>query len=74
MKNIAREGGLDVTSNNSIRKTTVKKLKKAGASSKDIMAVTGHRNEQSLADYDDLDLDNHLHLGEILGNTQVMHL
>ena len=70
MKNIAKEGELDVTSknftNHSVRKTTVKKLKKAGASSRDIMAITGHRNEQSLADYDDLDLDDHLHLGEIL--------
>lgn len=70
MKKIAKEGGLDVTSknftNHSVRKTTVKKLKKAGASSRDIMAITGHRNEQSLADYDDLDLDDHLHLGEIL--------
>ena len=78
MKNIAKEDGLDVTSknftNHSARKTTVKKLKKAGASSRDIIAIIGHRNERSLADYDELDLDDHLHLGEILsGNTQVMH-
>ena len=70
MKNIAKESGLDVTSknftNHSARKTTVKKLKKAGASSRDIIAITGHRNERSLADYDDLNLDDHLHLGEIL--------
>ena len=30
------------------------------------MAITGRKNEQSLADYDDLDSEEHLHLGEIL--------
>ena len=49
-----------------MQKTTVRKLKKAGASSREIKAITGHKNEQSLADYDDLDLEDHLHLGEVL--------
>ena len=30
------------------------------------MAITGHKKEQSLADYDDLDLEDHLHVGEVL--------
>ena len=70
MKSMAKEAGLDITAknftNHSVRKTTVRKLKKAGASSREIMAITGHKNEQSLADYDDLDLEDHLHLGEVL--------
>ena len=33
------------------------------------MAITGHKNEQSLADYDNLDLDDQLHLGEILSRS-----
>lgn len=52
--------------NHSIRKTTVKKLKKAGANSSEIMAITGHRNQQSLTDYDELDNDDHIRLGKVL--------
>ena len=70
MKNMAKEGGLDTTAknftNHSVRKTAVRKLKNGGASSREIMAMTGHKNEQCLADYDDLDLEEHLHLGQIL--------
>ena len=73
MQSIARQGGLDVINkrftNHSVRKTTVKKLKKAGVSSREIMAITGHKNKQSLADYDNLDLDDQLHLGEILSRS-----
>jgi len=50
-------------------KTTVKKLKKAGVSSREIMAISGHKNERSLADYNNLDLDDQLHLGEILSRS-----
>ena len=49
---VAVAAGLDVTkkhfTNHSIRKTTVKKLKKAGISATEIMAITGHKNQQSL--------------------------
>jgi len=73
MQSIARQGGLDVINkrftNHSVRKTTVKKLKKAGVSSREIMAITGHKNKQSLADYDILDLDDQLHLGETLSRS-----
>jgi len=41
--------------NHSIRKTTVRKLRKGGASSTEIIAITGHKNQQSLVDYDELD-------------------
>ena len=51
--------GLGVTkkryTNHSIRKTIVKKLKKAGLSATKIMAITGHKNQQSLTDYYELD-------------------
>lgn len=52
MKNIATAGGLDITNkhftNYSVIKTTVQKLKKAGVNSSDIMAITGHKSQQSL--------------------------
>ena len=42
--------GLDSTknyfTNHSIRKTIVKKLKKAGVNASEIMAITGHKNQQ----------------------------
>ena len=47
---MATDAGLDVTkkhfTNHSIRKT-VKKLKEAGVSVTEIMAITGHKNQQS---------------------------
>ena len=71
MEMIPTTAGLDITSkrftNHSLRKTTVTKLRKSGATNREIMAITGHKNEQSLADYDTLDLDDHHHLGEIIG-------
>ena len=63
MKTMAKTTGLDTTNkvytNHSLRKTLVRKLKKGGAQSHEIMAITGHRNEKSLADYDTLDDDDH---------------
>lgn len=50
--------------NHSIRRTTVKKLKKAGVSASEIMAITGHTNQQSLADYDEIDSEDHIRLGK----------
>ena len=67
---MASAAGLDITrkhyTNHSIRKTTVKKLKKAGVSTTEIMAITGHKNQQSLADYDEIDDDDHMRLSKIL--------
>ena len=69
---MAVAAGLDVTkkhyTNHSIQKTTVKKLKKAGVSATEIMAITGHKIQQSLTDYDELDDDDHLRLSRILSS------
>ena len=32
------------------------------------MAITGHKSQQSIADYDELDFDDRMHLGRILSN------
>ena len=45
--------------NHSLRKTLVTKLRKFDATNREIMAITGHKKEQSLADYDTLDVDDH---------------
>ena len=70
---MALAAGLDTTNkhftNHSVRKTTVQKLKKAGASATDIMAITGHKNHQSLADYSELDYSDHQKLGAILSSS-----
>ena len=39
--------------NHSVRKTVVMKLKKAGVASRDITAITGHKNEESLKSYEE---------------------
>ena len=70
MKNMSQTAGLDTTNkhftNHSVRKTTVQKLKKAGVAATDIMAITGHKSQQSLADYGELDECDHRRIGEIL--------
>ena len=72
---MAAAAGLDVTkkqyTNHSIRKTTVKKLKKAGVSATEIMAITGHKNQQSLADYDKLNDEDHMRLSRILSSEKL---
>ena len=73
---MATDAGLDVTkkhfTNHSIRKTTVKKLKKAGVSVTEIMAITGHKNQQSIADYDELDDEDHMRLSRVLSNDNTL--
>ena len=70
MREIVTLGGLDCTNkrftNHSIRKTTVRKLQKAGVSNDKIAAVTGHRSEQSLRDYAVADMDDHKRMSSIL--------
>jgi len=51
-----------------MRKTTVRKLQKAGISNDKIAAITGHRNEQSLRDYTTVDLEDHKAIGAVLCN------
>ena len=51
MDEIKRSANLDVSkciTNHSVRKTLVKKLKKAGVSNTEIIAITGHKSEDSL--------------------------
>jgi len=73
MKCIATQGGLSQTNkkftNHSVRKTTVRKLQKAGISNDKIAAITGHRNEQSLRAYSNADSDDHQGISGILSNT-----
>ena len=73
MKCIATQGGLSQTNkkftNHSVRKTTVRKLQKAGISNDKIAAITGHRNEQSLRAYSNADSDDHQGISRILSNT-----
>ena len=60
--------------NHSVRKVTVQKLRKAGVSSREIIAITGHKTEESLKDYDDIDRDDHRRLSRILsGSSQAMN-
>jgi hypothetical protein len=48
---------------------TVQKLRKAGVSSREIIAITGHKTEESLKDYDDIDHDDHRRLSKILSRS-----
>ena len=61
MKNIISETTLESSekrfSNHSARKTLVSKMKKANLERSSIAKVTGHRNIQSLDDYDEGDED-----------------
>ena len=67
---MATLAGLDTTNkrftNHSVHKTTVMKLQKAGVSNDKIVSITGHKNEQSLRDYTDVDMEDHAKLNEIL--------
>jgi len=72
MKKMAKLGNLDFTNkkftNHSVRKTTVRKLQKAGVFNDKIAAITGHQNEQSLRDYANADPEDHQAISEILSN------
>ena len=63
MQQMATLAGLDTTNkrftNHSVCKTTVMKLQKAGVSNDKIVSITGHKNEQSLRDYTDVDMEDH---------------
>ena len=67
--------GLDSTkkyfTNHSIQKTTVKNLKKAGVNPSETIAITGHKNQQGLTDYDELDTDDHQRIGKCLTMTKM---
>ena len=71
MKAIADAGGLKGNckryTNHSVRRVTAQKLRKAGVSS---CEIRGHKTEESLKDYDDIDHDDHHRLGEILSGSK----
>ena len=52
-----------------------KSSKKAGVNPSEIIAITGHKNQQVLKDYDELDTDDHQCIGKVLSyiwqNTQI---
>ena len=68
--------GLDCTNKrftkHSIRKTTLRKLQRAGVSNNKIAAVTGHCSEQSLRDYAVADMDDHNRMSSILSKPTVL--
>ena len=73
MKRIATEGKLNGTgkrlTNHSIRKTVVKKLQKQGISNDKIMAITGHKSEQSLRSYAEMDENDHADISRALSGS-----
>ena len=52
----------------SVRKTTVRKLQKAGVSNDKIISITGHKTEQSIKAYVDTDLEDHRYISTLLSN------
>ena len=73
MKNIISETTLESSekrfSNHSARKTLVSKMKKANLERSSIAKVTGHRNIQSLDDYDEADEDEQRQLSQAISKT-----
>jgi len=72
MKDNAEKAGLGNSgkniTNHSTRKTLVKKLKKAGVDGRNIAAITGHKTEENLRDYDENDLEDHRRLSTIISS------
>ena len=61
------EGSKCIT-NHSVQKTLVKKLKKAGISNTEIIAITGHKSEDSLEHYDEVDIDDHRRISKCISS------
>jgi len=69
MKRIATMGGLKKHfTNHSVRKTTARKLQKAGMSNDKIISITGHKTEQRIKAYVDTDLEDHRYISTLLSN------
>lgn len=54
--------------NRSLRKTTCSRLLKAGVHPTTVMQLTGHKNVQSLNDYDHADINEQRSMSAILAN------
>ena len=70
MKDMAKQSGLSNSNkrytNHSVRKTMVHKLQKAGFSNDKIASISGHKSEQSLRDYSDIDMEDHQQISHTL--------
>ncbi|CAB4003172.1 zinc finger MYM-type 2-like, partial [Paramuricea clavata] len=56
--------------NHSARKTLVKKLRLNNVERSSIMNMTGHRNEQSLNDYDEGNENEQRHISDLIGSSK----
>ena len=61
-----------MVTNHSVRKTLVRKLQKGGVSNDKITAITGHKNEQSISDYADTDLEDHQKISLLISKTDAL--
>ena len=62
-------GGLEKHfTSHSVRKTTARKLQKAGMSNDKIISITGHKTEQRIKAYVDTDLEDHRYISTLLSN------
>ena len=72
MKSMANAAGIDATgkrlTNQSVRKTTVRKLQKQGIPNSDMAAITGHRNVQSLQQYVEMEQENLAQISKALSS------
>ena len=66
MHQIATLPGLDTTNDSQITVLVRQPLQQAGVSNDKILSITGHKNEQSLRDYTDVDIEDHAKLSGIL--------
>ena len=70
MKDMAKHSGLSTSkkryTNHSVRKTMVHKLQKAGFSNDKIASISGHKSEQSLRDYSEIDMEDHRQISHTL--------
>ena len=71
MKTIANAAGLHTTgklTNHSVQKTTVKTLQKQGVPNSCIAAIAGHRDEQSLQQYAEMEQQDHAQISKVLSS------
>jgi len=69
MKMIAQQSELDDTNKFSVRKTTITKLQKVGVPNSKIM---GHKNEESIKHYAEMDLEDHKDIGRKISRVTLL--
>ena len=74
LKEMAKDSGISKSNkrytNHSVRKTTVRKLQKAGFSNDKIASIMGHKSEQTLRDYAETDSIEHKHMSHALSDSE----